>query len=220
MSDVNGLTILDAGCGGGQNAVRFAQMGATVIATDISLRQLDHARNAAQAAGVELQLVCSDLATLKSVSSNSVDLVFCANALPYIEKVGPVLQSFRRALLPAGRLIASMDHPLRACFHDAETSELTNYPEQDYFSAEPRHWLYDGAVVQMTSYERTIGDWTDALRHAGFLLQRIVEPQAPAHILDDFFPEDGALASLRNIPHTLILIAQLTDTQVNTSTEQ
>lgn len=207
VGDVDGLDVLDAGCGGGENAVRFAKLGADVIALDFSDRQLDHARQVAAEAGVDIRFIHSDVTTLKGVADASLDLVLSAHVLPYVREILPALDAFRRVLRPGGRLIASMDHPVRSCFMDEDTSQLTNYVERSYWSAEPRRWMFDGTTTTMQSYDRTVGQWADLLPRAGLRLLRLLEPQTPVDVLDQVFPEDGPLAGLRHIPHTLILVA-------------
>jgi hypothetical protein len=100
-----------------------------------------------------------------------------------------------------------MDHPFRTCFYDEDEEGLTNYAERSYFSPVPRNWLFDGTATVMRSYDRPVSEWVDMLRMEGLPLRRLLEPQAPESIVDELFPEDGPLASLRNVPHTLILAA-------------
>ncbi len=110
-------------------------------------------------------------------------------------------------LRPAGRLVISLDHPFRGCFYDAENQELTSYPAQSYFDAAPRPWPFADTGATMRTLERPVSAWVDLLHEAGFAVQRLLEPPAPPDLLDELFPVDGALAGLRNIPHTLILVA-------------
>lgn len=212
VGDLSGLAVLDAGCGGGENAVRFARMGADVTALDFSERQLARAREVASEAGVAIRFVLGDIESLAEVTPASQDLIFSANAFPYIEDIRRALASCGRVLKPGARLIASLDHPFRSCFYDtasddAASSELTNYAEQSYFDSSARLWRFDGTATTMRSYDRPVGHWIDMLRDAGLPLIRLLEPLVPPDILDVHFPIDGPLASLRNIPHTLILVA-------------
>ena len=63
-----------------------------------------------------------------------------------------------------------MDHPFRACFCDADTSDLTNYAERSYFAGGPRAWRFPGAGATMHSYDRPTGAWIDLLRETGLHL--------------------------------------------------
>ena len=98
VGEMRGLSVLDAGCGGGQNAVCFAQQGAHVTALDFSEPQLDHARTLAKDADVKIRFLLSDVESLAGVPNASQDLVFCANVLPYVTRVDHALKAFRRVL--------------------------------------------------------------------------------------------------------------------------
>lgn len=209
LGPLDGLSVLDLGCGGGQNAVRFAQHGAAVIGLDFSPRQIDIARETARRHGVDAAFVLDRAETLSQVADASVDLVFSAGVFPYITDIGACLSHCRRVLRPAGRLVFSLDHPVRGCFYDAETQELTGYPDRSYFDARPRTWTLADSGAIMRTVERSVSAWVDLLLDAGFQVRRLLEPQAPLELLDELFPSDGALAALRNIPHTIIVAAEL-----------
>jgi 2-polyprenyl-3-methyl-5-hydroxy-6-metoxy-1,4-benzoquinol methylase len=207
VGEVRGLDVLDAGCGGGENAISLAQSGAAVTAVDFSGSQLDHAVRAAYEAGVQVDFHCAEIEGLSWLPAASQDLVLCTQVLLYVERPQRALAAFRRVLRPGGWLIASMDHPFRSCFYDEDEDELTNYAERSYFGNEPRNWLFDGTATIMRSYDHPVSAWVELLREAGLPLRRLLEPPTPPEILDELFPEDGPLASLRNVPHTLILVA-------------
>ena len=211
IGDVAGLDVLDAGCGGGQNAICFARRDAIVTALDFSKNQLNHAEASAYEAGVEIEFVQDTIESLDRIASDSQDLVFCANVFPYVVDVEHALVSCRRVLRPDGRLVVSLDHPIRSCFQDTASSDMTNYPERNYFATEPRRWMFNGTATRMTTYVRTTGRWVDMLREGGLQLIQLLEPPVPTDILDELYPEDGPLASLRHIPHTLILVACASD---------
>lgn len=217
VGDLRGQSVLDAGCGDGDNAICLAQMGAHVTALDFSQPQLVHAQRQAQSVGVQIEFVLGDVATLNGIPDASQDLVLSTHVLAYLERAGDALSAFERVLRPGGSVIISVEHPVHACFYEDGTSDMTNYPERSYFDAGPRRWNFIHAGYPMRSYERTIGQWIDLLHRAGFSLLRLLEPATPAAILDGFFPEDGPLASLRNIPHTLILAAGKPRSQTNQS---
>lgn len=209
LENVRGHAVLDLGCGGGENTVRFAELGARVTALDFSQGQLDRAKRRARKLGAEIHFVLDNVETLSTIPDSSQDLVFCTHVFPYVEQIENALISCRRVLRPDGRIVMSMDHPFRTCFIDIDSSDLTNYPERSYFATKARTWPFAESGVMMKSFDRSIGEWIDLLSETGFRLVRLVEPRPPSQALDDFFPVDGPLAPLRNIPHTLILTARI-----------
>ena len=62
---MRGRRILEVGCGGGQCSIAFAKQGAIAAGLDLSDAQLDHARSAAAAEGVEAGDACGEEATAR-----------------------------------------------------------------------------------------------------------------------------------------------------------
>src|SRR4051812_39313825 len=78
LGTLEGKRVLDLGCGAGHAAVAFARQGARVIAVDPSNEQLDHARQAAEAAEVKIELQHAQLAELAFVRADAIDVAFSA----------------------------------------------------------------------------------------------------------------------------------------------
>jgi SAM-dependent methyltransferase len=109
---VAGLRLLDAGCGGGGLARRFAAAGARVAGLDASAAMLGRARSAAGA------WVRGDARRLPFAAA-SFDLAACSLVLHYLHDPGRALGEIARVLRPGGRLVladrvASSDPCLRA----------------------------------------------------------------------------------------------------------
>jgi SAM-dependent methyltransferase len=205
---VRDLHVLDVGCGSGHTAVAFALAGASATGLDISQRMVRHAQQLAQEHGVNAVFVQGQAETLTGLPDGAFDLVFSSYALHYVAQLGRALAACRRVLVDGGRLVIAVEHPLRACFFDDETEELAVFPIRDYAGGSPMRWTFPESDAGMTTYARTLSEWTDALTAAGFCLRRLVEPRVPVEVMDELWPDDGALAPLRNLPHTLILLAE------------
>jgi SAM-dependent methyltransferase len=175
---------------------------------DISDAQLVHARRLAAQAGVAVHLHRGDAADLAWCAAGSQDLVLSVYTFPYVADMAHCLQECRRVLRPGGRLVFSLDHPLRACFFDEVDQEMVIYPVRSYFATAPVRWTFDDTDVPMQSHHRTLAGWIDLLHGHGFRLLRLLEPQPVAAVLDHFWPPEDALAPLRHIPHTAIFVAQ------------
>lgn len=212
LGDVGGMRILDLGCGGGQCSIAFARQGAIVTGVDLSEVQLAYARRLAAQENVAVRLVHASAEDLSALASDSYDLVFSVNTLTYVARAAACLAECNRVLMRGGRLVLSLDHPLRHSFLDAGLAdlddELSIVPVRSYYDEGWHRWRWPGSGIVLQSYHRTIGQWTDLLAAAGMQLLRIVEPLPPADLLDDAFPEDDAQAPLRLIPHTVIFMAQ------------
>ena len=208
LGDVAGLRILDLGCGGGQNCIALARQGAHATGIDLSEMQIAHARRLAAAEGVHVDLVLGSLEELGAFDTGATDIVFSSYTFPYVADMARCLEECARVLRPGGRLVFSLDHPVRGCFFDEEAGELLPYPARNYFDETTVRWRFDGTSVRMETIHRTVATWIDLLNAAGFCLTRLVEPPPPAPLLDDLWPEDDPRAPLRNLPQCIIFLAE------------
>ena len=208
LGDVRGLRILELGCGGGQTSIAFAQQGATVVGIDISDQQLRFARTLATQAGAAVTLVQGDISVLPDFQAGEWDLIFSTYTLQYVEDLPLCLAECWRLLRHRGRLVFSLDHPLRDCFFDLEEDELSPYPVRNYFDNSLLRWRFPESNVLLHAHHLTTAQWIDLLNTNGFQLARLVEPAPPLAILDELWPLDSAYSTLRNIPQTVIFVAK------------
>ena len=212
LGPVRSLTVLELGCGGGQTSLAFARQGATVTGLDISTRQLDLARQHARASHLPVTFVEGDATQPAAWPDTPWDLIFAAYLLPYLDRADlqACLAACWQRLQANGRLVCSMDHPLRACFFDEEEDEATPYPARSYFAHTPIRWRFPGTSVQMQHYHYTISEWWELFHAAGFQQVRLVEPQVPPLLAEATWPADDPLFAIRNLPQTAIWIAHKT----------
>ena len=208
LGDVRGQRILEVGCGGGQCSIAFARQGAEAAGLDLSDEQLDFARRLAAQEGVSVQFVQGSADDLSAFADGGWDIVFSAYAFQYVRNMERCLAECSRVLRPGGGLVFSLDHPFRDCFADDEDDEMSITPVRSYFANEPMRWNWGNTGVRMESYHFSIGQWSEMLTAAGFALRRILEPAPPEDMLDEIWPYDDALASLRLIPQTIIFVAE------------
>lgn len=208
LGEVAGLRVLDLGCGGGHNAVALAHRGAQVTGVDGSGTLLASARALASQAGVAVDFHQRTAAQLDNFADAGWELVLSVATLHYVADVEPVVRTCARLLTPGGRLVVSVDHPMRDCFFDDEDEELTITPVRDYYPASVLHWTFPETDVRLQTVHRSVGAWCDIIMAAGLRLGRLVEPPAPRDVLDATWPADGALAPLRHVPQVLIIVAE------------
>jgi SAM-dependent methyltransferase len=99
-------SVLDAPCGDGRLTIRLAAAGYVATGVDIIAEEVEHARRAAHAAGVEARFAVGDLRALPDVGP--VDAVVSwGNSFGYMtpEDNARSLTEMRRVLRPGGRLV-------------------------------------------------------------------------------------------------------------------
>ena len=175
LGDVRGKDVLEVGCGAAQWAILLAQQGARIVGLDNSARQLEHARSAMAAAGVDFPLVHAPAESIP-LADASFDVVFCDHgALSFADPL-LVVPEVARVLRPGGLLAFSHFTPFSwVCI--GEGDEVRDRITLDYFGM---HRLEDsdGSVHFQLPY----GEWIRLFRRNGFDVEELVEIR----------PEEGA----------------------------
>lgn len=114
LPSLNGLSILDMGCGYGNHCIKYVEMGASkVIGIDISEKMLEIANKENSSPKIIYKrLAIEDLYKL----NQSFDLVVSSLALHYVEDFVEVVEQVYRLLNDNGSFIFSQEHPFNTCF--------------------------------------------------------------------------------------------------------
>lgn len=208
LGDVSGKQVLEIGCGGGQSCIALAKQGAHAVGIDISDEQIAFARTLAAQEQVDVSFKRSSATDLSAFQTDAWDIVLSIYAFPYLAELPFCLAECYRVLRPGGRLIFSLDHPFRDCFFDAEDEELAIYPVRNYFDNAAMQWTFADTGVALQTHHYTVAQWFILLQEPGFQVQRILEPLPPADLLDELWPVDSPYAPLRNLPQTIIFVAE------------
>jgi ubiquinone/menaquinone biosynthesis C-methylase UbiE len=172
LGDVAGKRVLELGCGGGQCSVAFALRGARVTGIDFAARQLAFARALATKHGVAVDFLQHDVRDLSPIADDSQEIVFSAFALMYLDDRPRVFREVHRVLKPGGFFAFSVDHPL---FRKVDLDTLAIV--ESYNETGPA--VDDlGALGTTTMYRYRIGDLHNALVDAGFVVERLIEPDS------------------------------------------
>jgi SAM-dependent methyltransferase len=207
LGSLQGKRVLDIGCGGGQNAVACALAGADVVGVDPSVAQLMAARKLAHEHRVQVEWRAGDGVNIGEELA-SFDVILAVQVLSYVGDPAEMLRKAATRLRPTGKLVVSIDHPIRDCFFDVEAQEFVPYPVWDYFDERTLQWDFE-PEVSMQTHHHPMGQWIAWIRHAELTLQQLIEAAAPDAICDELWPLDSPLAPFRNIPHTLIMVASI-----------
>jgi SAM-dependent methyltransferase len=205
LGDVRGLDVLEVGCGAGQCTRWLAAHGARTVGVDVSAGML-RAGVERGFSGARPSFAQADARRLPFAGS-SFDLACSAfGAVPFVADPERVMHEVARVLRPGGRWVFSVTHPVRWAFpDDPGPAGLT--ARRSYFDRTPYvERDADGAVLY-AEHHRTLGDRVADLVEAGFVLERLVEPEWPEgadHVWGGWSPLRGRL-----LPGTLVLAARL-----------
>jgi 2-polyprenyl-6-hydroxyphenyl methylase/3-demethylubiquinone-9 3-methyltransferase len=101
IGPLEGLKILDVGCGGGLIAEEFAKRGADVVGIDLSEQSLQKAREHAAANGLRIRYERGKAEELP-VGDGLFDAVICADCLEHVDDLDAVIRRVSRALRIGG----------------------------------------------------------------------------------------------------------------------
>ena len=170
-----GLRVLDLGCGLGWFSRWAASSGAaSVLGTDLSANMLDRAR--AQAGGGNVRFERADLED-PALPAAAFDLIYSGLVLHYVEHLPQLLARLHQALVPNGRLVFSVEHPLFTAPSNPAWQTLPDgasvWPLDRYLQEGRRvtDWLAPGVVKQ----HRTVATYLRLLLASGFTIVDIAE---------------------------------------------
>ena len=176
IGNVDGLTVLEPGCGAAQHTIGVASAAARRVGLDLSRAQLRHAVANLERAGLRTPVVCaSGVAT--PFKDESFDLVFCDHgAMSFCDPYDTVPE-VARLLRPGGRLVFNLSTLFRlVCFPvgdpDAPISDRLHSP---YFGSRMFDWG-DGTI----DFQLTHSAWIRLFHAHGFEVEDLIEIQAPA----------------------------------------
>ena len=185
VGSISGKRVIDLGCGGGQNSIAFAKMGAVSIGIDISVEQLAYARRLIEQEEVRVELKHGDLAEMAFQRADTIDVAFSAMAFQYVPDLSRVFRQVHRVLKPQGAWIFSIPHPAAALTGQPSTviragKQLSIEPtatviERSYFDRSPLEDTFENLVF--TEYHRPISDIFMGLTRTGYRVDVILEPE-------------------------------------------
>ncbi|MCZ6642945.1 MAG: class I SAM-dependent methyltransferase, partial [Gammaproteobacteria bacterium] len=111
FGNVNDKNILCLASGGGQQAPILAAAGANVTSFDRSEAQLAKDELVAIREGLDIELVCGDMADLACFDAEQFELIFHPVSNLFASNIRPVWQECSRVLAASGRLLSGFMNP-------------------------------------------------------------------------------------------------------------
>jgi 2-polyprenyl-3-methyl-5-hydroxy-6-metoxy-1,4-benzoquinol methylase len=178
--DVNGLTVLDAGCGTGYLSKKLCDWGARVTGIDFSERMIEIAR----AHNPAIDFRVDSYAELRALNDECFDLVIANYVLMDTADLHGTMRAFHRVLKPHGVAVLVFSHP---CFPQERATVSRNGDEityrWDFSYFEPKKCIdppWAHGTADFIWFHRPLSDYWQAFVAAGFVVVDFEDPRITA----------------------------------------
>jgi SAM-dependent methyltransferase len=204
FGDVDGLDVVELGCGTAYVSAWLAQRGARPVGVDITPAQLESARRCMRETGIEFPLVEAD-AGATGLPDACADLVVSEYGASIWVDPHRWIPEASRLLRPAGRLVFMCNSTLSIlCVPEGEGPEQTTL-QRPQRGLNRIAWAEGGVEFHLPHGERI-----DLLRGHGFQLERLIELYAPDGATKHEYYDMGDLSWSKQWPLEEIWLARKT----------
>jgi SAM-dependent methyltransferase len=186
-----GKVVLDAACGSGAQCEWLLDEGADVIGIDLSPAMVEETKRRCHDRGRFFE---ADLAEPLPLEAGTLDGITCSLALHYLREWEVTLRSFRNSLRPTGWAVISLDHP----FARPLPSQKGGYFDTELVSDS---WQKGDVNVTQYFWRRPLSSVVQAFSDAGFVVDRVSEPQPTAEGIERF---PAALVGAVGVPGFIV----------------
>ena len=179
LGDVNGLDVVELGCGTAYFSAWLAKLGAKPIGVDVTPAQLETARRMMAETGIEFPLVEADAAET-GLPDASADLVVSEYGASIWVDPYRWIPEAARLLRPGGRLVFLRNSTLVILCSDDEMPAKEHLVHPQF--GMKRFEFPEGGV----EFHLPHGEWIRLLRGCGFVLDDLIEVRAPEDATTDF----------------------------------
>ena len=157
------MDVLEIGCGTGSTAIAHAPYVAHILATDLSTRMVEIAKDKAKAAGIDNVMFEAASVDALDVPDASIDVVMAHNILHLLEDREQVIADVHKMLKPGGAFVSST-----ACIGDMMLPLRLIVPVGRFLRLFP--------LVKVFS----VAELKDSLENAGFEIDYEWQPKKSA----------------------------------------
>ncbi len=185
IGEVNGLTVLDAGCGNGYFSRELASKGAHVTGVDHSKTFIEYCLEKEKYQQLSVTYFNLALEDLSNLDDHHFDLIVSNIVFVDVLHYTLAFKELSRVLKPSGRFIMSNLHPafarIGSLFYrlpfDTPRNEERLYAIIDRYFDSGGTLISWGNMTPIWQFDRTLSEYSSALKDAGFLIREIVEPK-------------------------------------------
>ncbi len=141
LPDLQGMEILDIGCGMGQHAKQYSEMGASsVFGIDISEKMLEYARTYNNAWNITYQQMAMEYIVY---IDKKFDLITSSLVFDYVEDFDALLKTISGLMKEDAQLVFSMSHPMAMAW-DGTYARFTRSASGERLYANINNYFVEG----------------------------------------------------------------------------
>ena len=183
VGNVEGLRLLDVCCAGdAMQAFSWENLGASVVACDLSPKAIEISRDNARVIGSSVEFIVADAQQLAPIPDEQFDVVF-ATYIRWFEDIFKACETWHRVLKPGGRLYLNQAHPVTQCLEEQDGKLVVR---RVYSDTSPQYGRFYGTGLadryggwsvgpQCVLFFHRLADVVNAIAEAGFLIKKMVE---------------------------------------------
>ena len=189
LPDLRGKKILDIGCGMGQHARQYADMGAaSVLGIDLSEKMLAYAEAHNSGSNITYRrMAMEDLDTI----GETFDLVTSSLVFDYAEDFPGLMRKIHARMNRDAEFVFSMSHPIVTAW-DGTYDRYTRTETGERLYANLRNYCKEGlrkvdwVVSGYECYHRTVSSLINGLTGAGFTIEECQEARLPDEMREQY----------------------------------
>lgn len=192
LPDLRGKKVLDIGCGMGQHAKQYSDMGAaSVLGIDLSEKMLEYAKEHNSSSNIIYRrMAMEDI----DIISETFDLVTSSLVFDYVQDFPGLMRKIHHLMKKDAAFVFSMSHPIVTAW-DGAYDRYTRTETGERLYANLRNYCKEGlrkvdwVVSGYECYHRTVSSLINGLIGAGFVIEECQE----AHLSDEMRAQHPAL---------------------------
>lgn len=189
LPDLRGKTVLDIGCGMGQHAKQYSDMGAaSVLGIDISEKMLEYANLHFHAGNITYrQMAMEDIRGF----DQKFDLVTSSLVFDYVKDFDELMKDVYRIMKDGAEFVFSMSHPM-ATAYDGQYPRYTRSESGERLYANINNYFIEGRrniawiVDNYELYHRTFSSIVNSIIKAGLAIKECRESQISDELREQY----------------------------------
>lgn len=206
FGDVSGKKLLEIGCGNGQS-LRYhgERQAAELWGLDLSVQQIERARQHLDSCGLSAQLICSPMEEECGIPKEYFDYAYSIYAIGWTTDLEGTFQRIASYLKKDGVFIFSWSHPIHKCVV-TENNKLVFkkcYFDESWYTVS----LDVAGEGALTLSDRKLSTYVNALSKAGFVIEEMIE-ETDDEIMQERDDNSDFAQKAKMLPLTFVIKAR------------